>query len=650
MKRKILILSLVVSLMAGVSAGAEIHIENGVLDREFDENKTLYYVNISSDEIPSIEAEGYTLEKQATIPYDGNALTEENTTILVKNDTGERYRFVFEKRKSGFEITNLALSADGKLTVSGNVDEGTALKMFIMRPKEAFSEETYQFDEADNTAMEKAVLDMVSVNDTGDNLIEYKFPAKAVSGQYGFLFAADGVDKTYYTTRFYMSENDIENAINELNEKIKFEGENTPEALKEFVEKNYRALYLDMTKYNELSENPKLVAIKALENDNDYSSADEIGTAFYKGVAVAWIYDNKSPSEILTEYNKYLLLEMYDNYNLLENKSVVDKKIAGKDNEKDIRELFNKAVPVAMINEAEPSQMKTIIQNYQEYLGLDSDMYDYFIKNSDKCAQALGNKNFNDAEEINDVIQEIKNKNTSGSGSGGGSGSGSGGGSGNSYGGGISTQLPSVNTNYVAPTTQQPAEVENPPENQNNTNLPFTDIQNVSWAHKAIEYLYNNKILNGKSENSFAPDDYVKREEFVKLVVNAFGLSAEGEITFNDVNSNDWYYDYLISAANLGVVNGISETEFGVGKNITREDIAVMIYRAVTTSGIDTDIIVEDIPELTDLDTVSEYAKEAVEFMIEKGAINGIDGEFRPHEYATRAQTAQMLYQIIKIR
>ena len=103
-------------------------------------------------------------------------------------------------------------------------------------------------------------------------------------------------------------------------------------------------------------------------------------------------------------------------------------------------------------------------------------------------------------------------------------------------------------------------------------------------------------------------------------------------------------------AFNSGVVNGVSETEFGVGKYITREDMAVMIYRAVKASGMDVEIIVENPAELSDMDSVSDYAKEAVEFMIEKGAINGINGEFRPKDYATRAQTAQMLYQIIKIR
>ena len=75
-----------------------------------------------------------------------------------------------------------------------------------------------------------------------------------------------------------------------------------------------------------------------------------------------------------------------------------------------------------------------------------------------------------------------------------------------------------------------------------------------------------------------------------------------------------------------------------------------MILRAVNKTGTDTEIIIENPAELSDLETVSEYAKEAVEFMIKRGAINGINGEFKPKAAATRAQAAKILYQIIKIR
>ena len=183
-----------------------------------------------------------------------------------------------------------------------------------------------------------------------------------------------------------------------------------------------------------------------------------------------------------------------------------------------------------------------------------------------------------------------------------------------------------------------------------NNDLPFDDIDDVKWAYAAIEHLYDNKILNGKSENKFAPNDYVKREEFVKLLVNAFELSGSDSIDFDDVEENAWYSEFVKTAFKNEIIKGISENKFGVGENITREDMAVMIYRAVNVVGLELDIIVENKAELNDLDNVSDYAKEAVDFMIGKGAIKGTAGMFKPKSFATRAETAQMLYNIIKIR
>lgn len=201
----------------------------------------------------------------------------------------------------------------------------------------------------------------------------------------------------------------------------------------------------------------------------------------------------------------------------------------------------------------------------------------------------------------------------------------------------------------MAPSTQVP--VEQPKTDvtvENKTS--FVDLWDVMWAYDAIEYLYNGNIINGKTEDCFAPKDLVKREEFVKMIVNAFELSGTAEVDFEDANPTDWYMEFMKTAYANGVVKGITETEFGVGTNITKEDIAVMIYRAVNAAGLELDIIVENPAEISDMDDVSDYAKEAVEFMINKGAVKGTDGKFNPKAYATRAETAQMLYNIVKIR
>lgn len=641
MKRKILLAGILAAMMISQSAFADISLPEGVLDREFNEARTLYYVEIPTDSIPDITAEGYEVVKKAAKPYSGGALTEENTTVLKNLQTGVRYRFVFEKKGGKVEVSGLDLTTSGALTINGSAENLNNVKIFILKPTEEFSNTAFTYSDVDESAMEKTVLDMLEIpaaNIKDGVIAKYNFPSSAGSGMYGFLVTADGISGDYYTTKFYMSNNDITDIIAEVNEKSQFDETNTAAKLREYVEEKSNLLYLDMTNYNKLSNGAKNIAISCMESEGDYTTLDEIGKAFYKGVAVAWIHDGLSVSEILSQYNQYLELEMYENYNSLSDKSKVNSAVKGCEDEESLRKTFNNMTSVSIINEADPAGIKEVIEKYNVYLDLDEELYNYFIDNSSKCVKALANKGFNSSDEIEKAIEEIKNPSSNPSKPSGGPS------------GGISSNLPAKDTNYVAPITEQKPET--PPEqpDKNETKLPFEDIANVGWAHTAIEHLYNNKILNGKSETVFAPNDYVTREEFVKLIVNGFSLDKTGSIEFSDVDDDAWYSEFVKIAFNSGVINGISENEFGVGKNITREDMAVMIYRAVQATGMDVDIIIENPAELSDLDQVSDYALEAVEFMIEKGAINGIDGKFMPSANATRAQTAQMLYQIIKIR
>ena len=646
MKNKNIFAGLLALAMFNGTAFAEIFVQNGRLDREFTTNRTLYYVEYEGDEIPDITADGYELIKKAESPYMGGALLSENTTIIKNTETGIRYRFVFEKKGGSVDVTSIDLTSGGMLTIKGSVNGLNDIEILILKPTEDFGEKAFEGKDIEGPAMEKTVLDAIEVKSediSGDLILEYQFPVSAVSGQYGFLITGEGVDENYYSTKFYMSETDIQNVISEINEKSVFNDVNTLENLKTYVEENAKRLYFDMTKYNELSDDAKAFAVSALESEGDYTTLDEIGEKFNRGVTIAWLYDGLAPEEIL-EGNEILNFEMYENYLDLKDKDGVKKAIKGLKTEEEIRTAFNKKVAISMLNEAEPSEIKTIIEKYNDYIGIEESLYNYFIKNSSKCIKALGNKGFDDENDINNAIKKVKN-----SGSGGG---GNGGGGGGIPSGGINSSVPQSTGGYIAPITEQKPVVSEPPKEEVKVEnkLPFEDIDGVEWAYTAIEHLYNNKVLNGKSEKIFAPNDNVKREEFVKLVVNGFGLEKDGETKFADVDKDAWYAEFLNIAFNSGVVNGVSETEFGVGKYITREDMAVMIYRAVKASGMDVEIIVENPAELSDMDSVSDYAKEAVEFMIEKGAINGINGEFRPKDYATRAQTAQMLYQIIKIR
>ena len=103
-----------------------------------------------------------------------------------------------------------------------------------------------------------------------------------------------------------------------------------------------------------------------------------------------------------------------------------------------------------------------------------------------------------------------------------------------------------------------------------------------------------------------------------------------------------WYYEFLASAYKAGVVSGITDESFGVGRNITRQDVAVIAARIIeylkpgTTVPADT--------TLTDIDTVSDYAVSSVKLLNGMGIINGFDdGSFMPHNALTRAEAATII-------
>jgi hypothetical protein len=186
-------------------------------------------------------------------------------------------------------------------------------------------------------------------------------------------------------------------------------------------------------------------------------------------------------------------------------------------------------------------------------------------------------------------------------------------------------------------------------------NTGFTDIGGVEWANAAINYLAENKIMTGVGGNLFEPDRNIKREEFVKTLVCAFGLvdpSAEID-AFSDVYGSEWYYSYVASAYSSGIVNGISETEFGVGQNLTRQQMAAMVERALNILNINlTSLSKGTAVTFFDDNEISDYAKSGVELLSSAGIINGVgENQFSPNGYATRAMTAKVIYEtLMKIK
>ena len=171
--------------------------------------------------------------------------------------------------------------------------------------------------------------------------------------------------------------------------------------------------------------------------------------------------------------------------------------------------------------------------------------------------------------------------------------------------------------------------------------LKFLDLTAFEWAYPSISTLYDKGIISGVAENQFAPSRQVKREEFVKMIASALNLVAETGTVFSDVDNSAWYAPYVYSAYSNGIINGVSKDTFGVAKNITRQDMAVIIYNALKSKGyVNTDFEIS----FEDKADVAGYAKEAVEQLVSLGIINGkSDNRFAPTEDATRAEAAVII-------
>lgn len=188
------------------------------------------------------------------------------------------------------------------------------------------------------------------------------------------------------------------------------------------------------------------------------------------------------------------------------------------------------------------------------------------------------------------------------------------------------------------------------PEN-NPIAFAFTDCDHVEWAKESILRLNELGIVNGKSAMKFAPDDNTKREEFLKMLLISCGVTPANEEAqgFTDVPAGSWYAPYIAKAVNIGLVNGISATEFGVGLEITREDMAVLCYRMLTHLGKAT-LEAGDVT-FADSENISDYAQDAVKTMQSLEIIKGMgNNRFEPSAMATRAQAAVIIDRLMNLK
>lgn len=181
-------------------------------------------------------------------------------------------------------------------------------------------------------------------------------------------------------------------------------------------------------------------------------------------------------------------------------------------------------------------------------------------------------------------------------------------------------------------------------------NVAFNDLTNVSWAVEAIEALAARGAIQGTEAGHFNPAAQVTRAEFLNMLMNTFDLLDETAIpTFSDIKEGAWYSDAIASAQKLGIVKGKADGSFGVHEPITREEMAVMIYRLASSLEVALPTGEGEVSAaFADLEQLSAESLAAVEAVRKGGLIAGMaDGRFDPNGQTTRAQAATVIYRLL---
>ena len=167
----------------------------------------------------------------------------------------------------------------------------------------------------------------------------------------------------------------------------------------------------------------------------------------------------------------------------------------------------------------------------------------------------------------------------------------------------------------------------------------FSDIEN-HWAESDIKEAMNQGWID--NSNKFRPEDSITRAEFIKIVNRKFGFSEKSEIKFSDVEPNEWYYDEVCIAVNQGYINGNPDNTFRPNDKIKREDVAKIITSIM--NNIDEEI--DKISGYKDYYMVSDWAFPFVEGAIEAGYMGQNSDMFRPKDNITRAESIVTLKRV----
>ena len=181
----------------------------------------------------------------------------------------------------------------------------------------------------------------------------------------------------------------------------------------------------------------------------------------------------------------------------------------------------------------------------------------------------------------------------------------------------------------------------------------FDDVSGEVWYKKAVDFIAARNITSGTGNNKFNPDSKLTRGQFVVMLINAYqiptlnGAELDQIQNFTDAGNN-YYTEYLLTAKGLGIVNGIGNNLFAPEKEISRQEMIVMLHNALKViDEVPSEHINKPITSFNDEDQVASWANEAMSALYKAGIVTGNNNYLNPRTSTTRAEIAQVLYNLL---
>ena len=211
---------------------------------------------------------------------------------------------------------------------------------------------------------------------------------------------------------------------------------------------------------------------------------------------------------------------------------------------------------------------------------------------------------------------------------------------------GVTTAVYTVTVNTAAlPEPITPGVDNKKPASKPEVKLPFTDVSTSDWFYDDVAFVYENGLFSGTDSRSFSPNASMTRAMLVTVLYRLEGEpTVTGRSSFTDVRSGAYYEKAVIWAAANGVVKGVSSTEFGPSKNITRQELVTILWRLAAKKGLNTSNAGLTVPEFADRSQIAAWAAEAMSWGCTRGILTGKSANrVDPTGTATRAEAAAMI-------